>query len=96
MFDNFIVVKLNVDDEELLPVKQHLPIKGRNVTVKTYGELWKELQNVRFGSESVPYFVIVDSEGQPLEAPYGFNKNPVRFARWLKSALTPVDNKSAK
>lgn len=96
MFDNFIVVKLNVDDDELLPVKQHLPVKGRNVTVKTYGELWKELQNIRFGSESVPYFVIVDREGQPLEAPYGFNKNPVRFARWLKSALTPVDNKSSK
>lgn len=94
MFDNFVVVKLNVDDSEALPVKQRVPVKGRNVTVTTYGELWHELQTVRFGLDNVPSFVIIDSDGQPLETPYGYNRNPVRFARWLRSALSPVDTKS--
>ncbi|MBD5200259.1 MAG: thiol:disulfide interchange protein [Bacteroidales bacterium] len=91
MFDNFVVVKLNVDDTEKLPHKQTISLKNRRITVSTYGELWTELQDIRFGSKELPYFVIVDSDGHPLEAPYSYKKNPVRFAHWLKSALTSVE-----
>ena len=91
MFDNFIVVKLNVDDQELLPSKLKVPYNKSHVTVSTYGELWAKLQDVRFGSNELPYFVIVDSSGRPLVSPYSYKKNPVRFAHWLKSALIPVE-----
>ncbi|MDE7091991.1 MAG: thioredoxin family protein, partial [Muribaculaceae bacterium] len=91
MFDNFIVVKLNVDDQELLPSKLKVPYNKSHVTVSTYGELWAKLQDVRFGSNELPYFVIVDSCGRPLVSPYSYKKNPVRFAHWLKSALIPVE-----
>ncbi|MDE5858109.1 MAG: thioredoxin family protein, partial [Muribaculaceae bacterium] len=90
MFDNFIVVKLNVDDAEKLPHKIFIPVDKRHVTVTTYGELWTKLQDIRFGSDELPYFIVVNSEGEPLEVPYSYKKNPVRFAHWLKSALTPI------
>ena len=89
LLDNdFVLVTLMVDDKAPLPA----PIKvteqdGSVRTLRTYGDKWSYLQRYKFGSNSQPYYVIVDDEGKPLSASYGYKEDIPSYLKFLNSGL---------
>lgn len=81
---DFIVVSLYVDDRRELDE----PFTDKNGLVYTeIGEKWSYLQESKFGALSQPYYVLVNSDGQPLNGAYAFDKKVDNFKGFLNEGL---------
>ena len=81
---DYIVVSLYVDDRRELDE----PFTDKNGLVYTeIGEKWSYLQESKFGALSQPYYVLVDSDGLPLNGAYAFDKKVDNFIGFLNEGL---------
>lgn len=85
--NDFILVSLFVDDKT--PLKEHLRVTtgGKERTLRTVGDKWSYLQQVKYGANAQPFYVATDATGKPLAGSYSFNENAVEFMKFLKKAL---------
>lgn len=88
LIDNdFVLVTLMVDDKAALPE----PIVvtetgGKQRTLRTVGDKWSYLERTKFGSSAQPFYVVVDSNGNPVSGSYGFNENVASYINFLTTA----------
>ena len=47
-----------------------------------------DLEITRFNTNTQPYYVLLDPEGNPIAAPRGHNLDVDAFIKWLDSGLT--------
>lgn len=85
--DNYVLIKLMVDDKTELPAPFAVTEEGRRMTLDTYGEKWAYLQRYKFGINSQPYYVLLDNEGKPLNQPRVYDENAADFAAWLEDGI---------
>jgi thiol:disulfide interchange protein DsbD len=85
--DNFVVVKLMVDDRAKLFTPITVDIDGKVTTLETVGEKWSYLQMHKFGANSQPYYIVLDNEGRPMNDPVYYDNNIDSFMNWLKTGL---------
>lgn len=85
--DNYVLIKLMVDDKTALPRKEKVKENGKIVTLETYGDKWSYLQRSKFNANSQPYYIQLDNEGQPVSSPYYYDENIVAFTNWLSGGL---------
>ena len=50
---------------------------------KTLGDKWSYLQRSKFGANAQPFYVMLNTEGKPLNSSYAFDENPAHFIEWL-------------
>ena len=84
MRNDYIVASLYVDDKTEL----EKPFKvegedGKMVWITTVGEKWTYLQNHKFGGSAQPFYVLVDSYGDPLTSSYSYNTDIDAYIRFL-------------
>ena len=80
----YIVASLYVDDRALLDE----PFVGKDgLEYNEVGEKWSYLQQHKFGELSQPFYVLVDSNGQPLNGSFAFKKDVGDFVDFLKEGL---------
>ncbi|MBQ1722269.1 MAG: thiol:disulfide interchange protein, partial [Muribaculaceae bacterium] len=60
---------------------------GKNVKLSTVGDKWSYLQRHKFGSNSQPYYVTLDAQGNLISGPFAYDENIDTFTRFLKAAL---------
>ncbi|MCM1518065.1 MAG: thioredoxin family protein [Pseudoflavonifractor sp.] len=87
--ENFVLIKLMVDDKHQLATPINVTENGKRVKIETVGEKWSYLQRHKFGANSQPYYITLDNDGQPLSPAYYYDESVSKFAEWLKGA---VDN----
>lgn len=85
--EQYIMIKLMVDDKASLPEPMYVEEEGKTVKLTTVGEKWAYLQRHKFGINSQPYYVLLNHEGKPLEAPRAYNENVAEFVAWLENGL---------
>ena len=86
--DDFVLVTLMVDDKQPLPEPIKVTEKDGDVrTLRTYGDKWSYLQRTKFGSNSQPFYVIVNDEGKPLAPSYAYNEDISAYQRFLNQGL---------
>ena len=86
--NDYVLVTLMVDDKTPLPKPEEVRERdGQTRTLRTYGDKWSYLQRVKFGSNSQPYYVIVDGEGMPLNHSFAYEENVPKFLKFLKTGL---------
>lgn len=85
--DNFVMIKLMVDDKRSLPSPVQVEENGRTITLETYGDKWSYLQRHKFQANAQPYFVILSPGGELLSGPYSYDENIERFFRFLEKGL---------
>jgi thiol:disulfide interchange protein DsbD len=85
--DNFVVVKLMVDDRAKLFTPITVDIDGKVTTLETVGEKWSYLQMHKFGANSQPYYIVLDNEGRPMNDPVYYDNNIDSFMNWLETGL---------
>ncbi len=85
--ENFVLIKLMVDDKQSLPEVITVEENGRNVRLESIGDKWSYLQRSKFAANSQPYYVMLDNAGRPLAAPYYYDENVARFGKWLENGI---------
>ncbi len=85
--DNFVVIKLMVDEKKALPEPMVVEENGRKVTLDTYGDKWSYLQRYKFNANAQPYYVILGPEGQLLSGPFSYDENIPRFTEFLERGI---------
>ncbi len=89
---NFVVIELMVDDKH--PLAQPLTVQenGKNITLRTVGDKWSFLQRYKFASNSQPYYVVLDNDGNALSGSYSYDEDVPKFKTFLNDALTAYGN----
>ena len=85
--ENYVLIKLMVDEKRSLPEPVTVEEYGKKVTLETVGEKWSYLQRSKFGTNTQPYYVILDGEGQPLNGAYSYDENVIKFVEWLSKGV---------
>ena len=85
--DNFVLIKLMVDDKTDLPTPMTVIENGREVRLTTVGDKWSYLQRSKFAANSQPYYVMLDNAGNVVEQPYYYDENVEKFGEWLESGI---------
>lgn len=85
--DNFVVVKLMVDEKKSLPEPLKVMENGKEITLDTYGDKWSYLQRYKFQANAQPYYVIVDAQGKLLSGPYSYDENIAKFSKFLELGI---------
>ena len=76
------------DDKQELPSMIEQKINGKDVKLRTYGDLWSFLQQYKFGANSQPYYVVLDNEGGLLSGPYYYDEDVSKFVKFLTTCWT--------
>lgn len=85
--DNFVLIKLMVDDKTDLATPMTVTENGREVRLTTVGDKWSYLQRSKFAANSQPYYVMLDNAGDVVEQPYYYDENVEKFGEWLESGI---------
>ncbi|MDE6116669.1 MAG: thioredoxin family protein [Duncaniella sp.] len=85
--DNFVVIKLMVDEKTELPEPMIVNEYGKEVTLRTYGDRWSYLQRYKFNANAQPYYVILNDEGELLSGPFSYDENIPRFSKFLEKGI---------
>lgn len=81
--DNYVLIKLMVDDKQSLAEPMTVEENGRKIRLESVGDKWSYLQRSKFGANSQPYYVLIDNAGRPLAEPYYYDENIAKFGEWL-------------
>lgn len=91
--ENFVLIKLMVDDKAKLAEPYTVDDAGKTIKISTVGEKWSYLQRHKFAANSQPYYVMVGNDGQPLAAPYYYDESVEKFAEWLGTGVKSYTSK---
>ena len=85
--DNFVTIKLMVDDKKELDNVMKIVENGKTVKLRTYGDLWSYLQRHKFGANSQPYYVVLDNGGELLSGPAYYDEDIDKFLNFLTKGV---------
>lgn len=91
--ENFVLIKLMVDDKAPLDKPMTVEENGRKITLETVGEKWSYLQRVKFAANSQPYYIILDNEGNAMVPPTYYDENVSKFVSWLNDGIKAYSDK---
>jgi thiol:disulfide interchange protein DsbD len=83
--DDYVLISLYVDDKTELAESEKYTSAFSNKKIKTVGNKWSDFQASKFGTNSQPYYVIVDQTGKPVVAPQAFNLDINNYIEFLNS-----------
>lgn len=93
--EDFILVSLYVDDKTDLPENEVYTSKFSGKKVNTIGKKWSDLQATKFGTNSQPFYVILDHNAAQLtNAPAAYDPSIDKFINFLEEGKASF--KSAK
>lgn len=81
--NEFILVSLYVDDKTELAEEDRYQSEFSGRKIKTVGQKWSDFQAATFGTNSQPYYVIVDAEGKTLTEPTAFDLDIQHYISFL-------------
>lgn len=87
--NDYVLITLMVDDKEKLPEVIEVQENGKTTKLKTIGDKWSYLQRHKFGTNSQPYYVLLDNAGTPIGPSYAYDEDVDKYLNFLKIG---VDN----
>jgi thiol:disulfide interchange protein DsbD len=82
---DFVLISLFVDDKTPLPEKQVVTIpSGEQKTLRTIGDKWSYLEQMKFGHLTQPLYVLVDNDGRPLTGSFSYKEDVGAFLEFLE------------
>ena len=81
--ENFVHIRLMVDDKTNLAQPITIEHNGKKRTLNTVGDKWSYLQEVKFNSNSQPYYVVLNSKGELMSGPFVYKEDIQGFIDFL-------------
>ncbi|HEU4716596.1 MAG TPA: thioredoxin family protein, partial [Bacteroidia bacterium] len=92
--EKYVVVSLYVDDKKELPAEQQVTdAQGRRV--KTYGNVWSNIEADYYQQNSQPLYVLIDDDGKLLAPPRGYTPDAAKYADYLQKGLDVFEKRKA-
>ncbi|MBO7143670.1 MAG: thioredoxin family protein [Salinivirgaceae bacterium] len=85
--DDYVVVALYVDDKTMLPEEEWFTSSYDGKIKKTIGKKNADIQISRFNINAQPYYCLLDTDGNLLTEPMGYNLNVNEFVEFLDEGL---------
>ncbi len=85
---DYVLISLFVDDKT--PLAEPIEItddSGQKRTLRTVGAKWSWLQSHKFGSNTQPFYVALDNEGNPLTGAYSFKEDIPAYLDFLNHGI---------
>ena len=83
----YVLISLYVDDKTPLPEPMEVTFNGEKRTLRTVGDKWSYLQASKFGANAQPFYVAVDSDGNPLTSAFSFKEDVSAYLDFLNKGL---------
>lgn len=84
----YVLISLYVDDKTPLPEQMEVTeADGTKRTLRTVGDKWSYLQRYKFGSNTQPFYVLVDNNGTPLTGSRSYDENINEYVEFLQKGL---------
>lgn len=81
--DNVVLISLYVDEREKLPKDEQYVSEVTGKKIRTVGNKWSEFQIKNYQSNTQPYYVITDYEGNELIEAASYDPDIPKFIDWL-------------
>ena len=81
------MITLYVDNKTNLSEPIEVVENGKTRKLRTVGDKWSYLQRVKFGSNSQPFYVLIDNDGNPLNSSYAYNEDVDAYVNFLQVGL---------
>ncbi len=81
--ENFVHIRLMVDDKANLAQPITIEHNGKKRILNTVGDKWSYLQEVKFNSNSQPYYVVLNSKGELMSGPFVYKEDIQGFIDFL-------------
>ncbi len=91
--NDYVLISLYVDDKTELSESEKFVSKFSGKKIKTLGNKWSDFQASTFNTNSQPYYVIVNPNGEVLVEPQAFNLDINNYINFLDSGLSAYRNK---
>ncbi len=91
--NDYILISLYVDDKTALIENEKYTSTFSGRTIKTIGQKWSDFQASTFGTNSQPYYVLLDADGKQLVVPQAFNLDISNYIRFLDSGKSAFNKK---
>lgn len=85
--NEYVLIELMVDDKTALPEVEVVSENGKEVKLRTIGDKWSYLQRSKFGANAQPFYVLLNSEGKPLNGSYSYNEDIPAYVNFLQTGL---------
>lgn len=85
--DDFVHIRLMVDDKAELAKPMIVERNGKRTELTTVGDKWSYLQEVKFNSNSQPYYVVLDTDGNLMSGPFAYKEDVQGFMDFLNRGI---------
>lgn len=91
--EDYVLISLYVDDKTELAEEEKFISEFSGKKIKTIGQKWSDFQASRFGTNSQPYYVITNLNGDILVPPQAFNLDISNYIKFLESGKIAYSQK---
>ena len=85
--NDYVLIQLFVDDKTPLAEPIEVVENGQPRKLRTIGDKWSYLQRTKFGSNTQPYYVLLDNEEKPLATPRSYDEDIEAYISFLKEGI---------
>ena len=86
--NKYVLISLYVEDKTPLPQQMEVTENdGTKRTLRTVGDKWSYLQRYKFGSNTQPFYVLVDDNGKPLTGSRSYDEDINEYVEFLQKGL---------
>jgi len=86
--ENFVIIALYVDDRTKLPENEWITSSIDGKVKSTLGKINEDFEMSRFKTNALPYYVIIDNDGNTLGSPMTYNPNVAEYIKWLDEGVS--------
>ena len=84
---DYVLISLYVDDKTPLEHPIEVTVGDRRRTLRTVGDKWSHLQAVKFGSNTQPFYFLLDADGHTLGPARSYDEDVKAYTEWLDAGL---------
>ena len=94
--NDYVIVALYVDDKTMLPENEWITSSYDGKIKKSIGKKNADIQISRFNINAQPYYCLLDTDGNLLSDPMGYNLNINEFVEFLDEGLENFEKTTEK
>ena len=87
MKNDIVLISLYVDDKRDLPKDEQFVSPNSGKKIVTVGNKWSDFIIHRYETNTQPFYVLADVEGNNLNDPIGYTPDIEEYKEWLKEGL---------
>ena len=84
---DYVLISLFVDDKTPLDQPIEVEYNGKKRTLRTIGDKWSYLEEMKFGYLTQPLYVLVDNDGNPLARSFSYKEDVDDYLKFLGEGL---------